>query len=250
LGLCIFLAFVKKFNEKCSLIVLDDVVTTIDAGHRENICKLLLEEFGEKQLVITTHDGIWYEQLRAAQRVYGMDGNFKNLIITSWSLNEGPIIRPYKSRWERIQEKIRNGDKSAGNEGRQYLEWVLEKICEITKAPVPFKSSGKYEVWDLLQPAKKRIEKLVQDQTFKERVEKAFQDLQRTVIMGNLLSHHNPLVEQVSIKEIESFCEAVHKLHKTFLCPNCGHLISYYPELQIIRCSNPKCKNPIEIKTS
>ena len=34
LGLCIFLAFVKKFNDSCSLIILDDVVSTIDAQHR------------------------------------------------------------------------------------------------------------------------------------------------------------------------------------------------------------------------
>ncbi len=40
LGLCIFFAFIKNFHQQCSLIILDDVVTTVDAGHRENICKL------------------------------------------------------------------------------------------------------------------------------------------------------------------------------------------------------------------
>jgi recombinational DNA repair ATPase RecF len=65
LGLCIFLGFVKKFNEGCSLIVLDDVVSTVDAKHRENICKLLFEEFRDQQLIITTQDEVWYEQLRA-----------------------------------------------------------------------------------------------------------------------------------------------------------------------------------------
>ncbi|GAH88873.1 unnamed protein product, partial [marine sediment metagenome] len=64
LGLCIFLGFVKKFNEGCSLIVLDDVVSTVDAKHRENICKLLFEEFRDQQIIITTQDGVWYEQLR------------------------------------------------------------------------------------------------------------------------------------------------------------------------------------------
>jgi len=74
LGLCIFLGFVKKFNEGCSLLVLDDVVSTVDAKHRENICKLLLEEFKDKQLIITTHDGVWYKQLHDFQRAYGIDG--------------------------------------------------------------------------------------------------------------------------------------------------------------------------------
>jgi hypothetical protein len=250
LGLCIFLGFVKRFNEGCSLIVLDDVVSTIDAKHREDICKLLLKEFKDKQLIITTHDGVWYEQLRASQRAYGMEANFKNAVITNWHVESGPTIRPYKIRWERIQDKIESGDKTgAGNEGRQYLEWILERICEITQAPVPFKSSGRYEVGELLIPVKKRLESLIKDDAFKAKISNAFQDLESTIIMGNLLSHNNVLAEEVSIEEVNSFCMSAHNLHNVFLCPNCELLIRYYQDLKILRCSNPRCKNPIEVKT-
>jgi len=249
LGLCIFLAFVKKFNEGCSLIVLDDVVSTVDANHRKNICKLLLEKFQEKQLIITTHDGVWYEQLRAFQRAYGMEGNFRNLIIVDWNVDTGPVIRPYKSKWEKIQEKIAAGDKSAGNEGRIYLEWVLEKICEATQAPVPFKSSGRYEAGELLIAAKKRLDDLLNGDRFKMEILKAFQDLESTIIMGNLLSHNNILREKISIEEVNSFCKSVHNLHNVFLCPSCRHFIQYYRNLRIIKCSNPRCKDPIEVRT-
>ncbi|MFQ6128702.1 MAG: hypothetical protein ACE5QW_07365 [Thermoplasmata archaeon] len=250
LGLCIFLAFVKKFNEGCSLIVLDDVVTTVDARHRENICKLLLQEFGENQLVITTHDGVWYEQLRASQRAHGVEGDSRNLTIVDWNVDTGPIVRPYKTRWERIQEKIARGDKTgAGNDGRQYLEWILERICEVIQTPVPFKSSGRYEVGELLAPAKKRVQSLIKDDAFKARISKAFQDLESTIIMGNLLSHNNILAEEVSIGEVSSFCESVDDLHNVFLCPNCGHSIGYNRDLKILRCSNSRCKNPVEVKT-
>ena len=250
LGLCIFLGFVKKFNEGCSLIVLDDVVSTVDAKHRENICKLLLEEFRDKQLIITTHDGVWYEQLRASQRSYGIAGNFKNLVITNWHVENGPTIMPYKIRWERIQEKIASGDKTgAGNEGRQYLEWILERICETTQAPVPFNSSGRYEVGKLLIPAKKRLDSLIKEDAFKAKISKAFQYLESTIIMGNILSHNNILAEEVSIEEVNSFCKSVRNLHNVFLCPSCGHFIDYYRDLKIIRCSNSRCKNHIEVKT-
>lgn len=250
LGLCIFLAFVKKFNEGCSLIVLDDVVTTVDAGHRENICKLLLEEFRKEQLIITTHDGVWYEQLRASQRAYGMEDNFKNLTIVDWNVDMGPIILPYKPRWERIQEKIAGGDKpAAGNEGRQYLEWLLKRICEITNAPVPANNWERAKVADLFPHAKRRIETLVKDDLYKKKVSFSFIELERTKILGNILSHDNPLAEEVSIEEVGSFCDHVHELHEAFLCPKCGHLIDYYPGLGILRCSNPKCREPIEVKT-
>lgn len=250
LGLCIFLAFVKKFNEGCSLIVLDDVVTTIDAGHRENICKLLFEEFGDKQLIITTHDGVWYEQLCAYQRVYGIDGIFKNLIITGWNVDRGPAMQPYKPRWEKIQEKITAGDKTgAGGDGREYLEWVLKKICKITNAPVPVNNWDSGMVGDLLPHAKKRIESLIREEEFKARILESFQSLESTIIMGNLLSHDNILTEEVSIEEVNRFCNSVHNLHSVFLCPNCRHAVAHYSDLKILICSNSRCRVPIQVKT-
>lgn len=250
LGLCIFLAFVKKFNEGCSLIVLDDVVTTVDARHRENICKLLIEEFGGKQLIITTHDGVWFEQLCAWQRAYRMEGNFERLNIVDWTVDMGPKMKPYKPRWGRIKEKIAEGDKTgAGNDGRQYLEWILERICEFTQTPVPLKISGRYEVGDLLPPAKKRVETLIQDDDFKTEILNRFQDLETTIIMGNLLSHNNILADQVLIEEVDRFCDSVHNIHTVFSCPSCGHFIAYFRELKIMRCSNPRCTDPIEVKT-
>ena len=251
LGLCIFLAFVKKFNKGCPLIILDDVVSTIDAQHRKNICKLLFEEFNDNQLIITTHDEVWYEQLRAFQHTYRMEGNFKNLTIVGWNVDTGPIIRPYKPRWERIQEKIAQGDKlGAGNEGRQYLEWILEKICNVTNAPVPVNNWEGRMVSDLLPHVKKRIGDLIKDdEPLKTTILDKFKNLESTTIMGNILSHNNILAGKVSIEEVRGFCDSVHELHGVFLCLECGHFINYYRDLKILRCSNPKCKDPIEVKT-
>lgn len=63
LGLCIFLAFVKHFNDDLRLIVLDDVLTTIDADHRRRVVALLQHEFADYQLIMTTHDVGWAREL-------------------------------------------------------------------------------------------------------------------------------------------------------------------------------------------
>ena len=249
LGLCIFLAFIREFNKECSLVVLDDVVTTIDARHRERLCDLLLNEFRDKQLIITTHDGIWFEQLVNAIRAYRIEGKFKHLMIVDWDVTTGPKIKPYKPRIERIKEKIANGDKwGAGNETRQYLEWLLEKICENMLVPVPFKASGRYTVGDLLPPARAHILEKIKDDQFRQKVEEAFIELEKTKILGNLLSHNNILADQVSLKEVEHFFNAVHRLHVALSCPNCGHLLKYFRELKTIRCSNLRCNKPLEIR--
>ena len=230
--------------------MLDDVVSTVDAKHRENICKLLLGEFRDTQLIITTHDEVWYEQLRAFQRAYRIAGNFKNLIITNWNVESGPTIAPYTIKWERIQEKIDSGDKpGAGNGGRQYLEWLLKHICKVTNAPVPVNDWQGGMVNGILPHAEKRLKNLIKEDEFKEKISKAFKDLETTIIMGNLLSHNNVLAEEVSIEEVKTFCESVHSLHNAFLCPTCGHFVNYYYELKIIRCPNTKCETPLEVKT-
>ena len=247
LGLCIFLAFVKRFNDPCNFIVLDDVVTTIDAQHRGLICELLFEQFNDYQLFITTHDTLWYEQLCAHQRAFRIEGKFKNMEIIRWILETGPIIEPYKTRWDKIENRIKSGDKSgAAHQGRRYLEWLLKKICKVTMATPIFKTE-RYTVSDLLTPAKRRVEKLVKDVQFKERVLEGFQELEVTVIMGNLLSHDNPEAENTSIEEVKRFCESVHKLHNIFTCPECGTFYKYYQDMKKIRCPNPRCKQQIDI---
>jgi recombinational DNA repair ATPase RecF len=93
LGLCIFLAFVRRFSGDWPLLVLDDVVATVDAAHKARVARLLFEEFGDRQLLITTHDSRWFSELRRVQDELGIEGSH-NVVIEKWSLEEGPTMRP------------------------------------------------------------------------------------------------------------------------------------------------------------
>jgi hypothetical protein len=92
LGLCIFLAFARRFNGDWPLLVLDDVVASVDAGHKRRIAQLLFQEFGERQLFITTQDSRWFLDLQRAQEETGR-GDARSLIIESWSVEGGPKLR-------------------------------------------------------------------------------------------------------------------------------------------------------------
>ena len=250
LGLCIFLAFVKRFNDGCPLVILDDVVTTIDAPHRHRIAELLIKEFGDYQLIITTHDGIWYEQLVNMQRALNVQGNFKNMEIIAWNVNTGPIIKPFKLQWEKIQDKLRNNDKTGvGNQCRIYLEWLLKEICEHLEVAIPFKRSGKYTVAELFNAAEKRIKDKLKDSDPKSELLYKFEKLKSTTFMGNLLSHDNSEIENLSIEEVRAFCEAVHDLHEAFLCPACGRFLKYFRDSKIVRCPDLRCESPKKWET-
>jgi Chromosome segregation ATPases len=44
--------------------VLDDVLMSIDAGHRREVCALMKREFPNTQFVVTTHDPIWLRHMK------------------------------------------------------------------------------------------------------------------------------------------------------------------------------------------
>ena len=248
LGLCIFLAFVKKFNQECSLIILDDIVTTVDSAHRESICRLLFEKFKKKQFIITTHDGLWFQQIGALINAYGLENKFVKSIIYRWEEDNGPSIKAYKFKWETIPKKIESGDKScAGNEIRQYLEWVLENICKSTQAKLPISDHG-YTVGELEGPARGRLKDLIEDQEIKNNILNTFKDIDKS-IMGNLLSHHNELAINASIDDVKRLFESVNNLHMLVSCPSCKRFLKYESNADRLICSN-KCNDPVIIKTN
>ena len=71
LGLCLYLATVRMFNNSGSLLVLDDVLTSVDKEHRHRVAELLLEDFSDFQLVVTTHDEYWFDSLQSKVRTQG-----------------------------------------------------------------------------------------------------------------------------------------------------------------------------------
>ena len=247
LGICIFMAFVRKFNEHCSLIVFDDIVTTIDSQHRRKIGELILRELKDKQVFILTHDTMWYEQMRFMQQALRI-GNFDNRRITNWDLDWGIEIKPFIHKFERIPIKIADNDKlGAGNLTRTYLEWILENVCLNTEAKVIYKRyPNNLTSNDLFGPAKERLTQKIKDKTINTEIEEAFLSIDLTGSVGNLFSHHNIDADNVSIKDVKSFYEAVTKLHNLVVCPNCKKFLKYHKDLRCLRCN---CTSPTIIKT-
>ena len=53
----------KLTTSESGLVVLDDVVMSVDIEHRKNFCRLLKKFFPERQFIITTHDTVWAKNL-------------------------------------------------------------------------------------------------------------------------------------------------------------------------------------------
>lgn len=64
LGLCIFLALAKLRAADDQPIFLDDVVSSLDRGHRGMLADVLVSDLAGRQLVIFTHDREWFTELK------------------------------------------------------------------------------------------------------------------------------------------------------------------------------------------
>lgn len=94
LGICIFLALAKKYSTGDTILVLDDVVMSVDDKHLDRFIDLLHDEekhFG--QIIITTHYRPWRERYRNNR---APAGNVQFMELRNWTKENG--IRVFNSK--------------------------------------------------------------------------------------------------------------------------------------------------------
>lgn len=90
MGVCLFFALAAELSplEKQPML-LDDVVMSVDKDHREQFANVLQAELSDHfQLLITTHDESWANQLVDAGVVKQTDA----IRFVDWSPDQGPVV--------------------------------------------------------------------------------------------------------------------------------------------------------------
>jgi recombinational DNA repair ATPase RecF len=158
MGLCLYLALMKHtLGDKFSFAVLDDVLMSVDTGHRREVCRLLKTEFPNTQFILTTHDRVWLQYMKT-----------ENLIARSqsfggWTVDAGPRVWNDHDIWTEIQNALAKDDvPKAAWLLRHYVEYMAVILADNLRAPVEFRGDGQYDLGDLLPPVlkqwKKRLE--------------------------------------------------------------------------------------------
>ncbi len=240
LGLCIFLAFARVFN-KYNFMILDDIISTVDLEHKEQVIRLFFEFFGDYNFLITTHNKLWYEQLGRLASSHHRRQDFIFTEILYWDKKEGPIFSRKFTKKEYIETYIKLNDTyAAGNAIRRYLEFILHDICLINGIPLPLKKH--YTVDDYYKKVEAYFNEILENTTIKKEYDKVFQELNNTLYMGNLLSHNNEANYDLSIKEIIKFKEAVFAFEKAFKCnKHKSNYLKFDKKRKIAVCQKNSC---------
>lgn len=242
LGLCLFLAFVKEFN-KYNFIILDDIISTVDLEHKEQVINLLFKYFGNYKFIITTHNKLWFEQLARLAEYY-QRGKFQFVEITSWDKDIGPSLSIKIDEKKRIDNYIKDNDTfAAGNAIRRHLEYVLDKICRTNGIALPIKKH--YTVDDYYKPTKKFAENMFKDTNVEEYYNNVFEQLDLSLYKANLTSHNNEMNYDLNMHEIKKLRDAVYNLETAFKCKNHkgNYVLKFNKDKRLGFCNQKKCKD-------
>lgn len=165
MGLCLYLALMKHtLGDKFTFSVLDDVLMSVDTGHRREVCRLLKTKFPNTQFILTTHDRVWLQYMKT-------EGLIKNgQFFGGWNIETGPRIWHDKDIWAEIEADLDKDDvPRAAALLRRYLEYISAVLADNLRAQVEYRGDANYDLGDLLPPVmnrwRNRLEKGIKSAT-------------------------------------------------------------------------------------
>lgn len=253
MGLCLYLALMQHLlSGNFTFAVLDDVLMSVDAGHRREVCTLLKQKFPNTQFMLTTHDDIWLRHMKTA----GLIKRNGFVHFRTWSVDVGPTEWDDRDVWREIDDHLaQNNVRNAASLLRHYLEYLSKEICHRLRAQVVFRGDAQYSLGDLLPPGVKRLRGFLKDGIKsaeswgqvekKASIEALLMSLNEASETSeveqwqiNTAIHYNEW-ENLNKTDFEPVVEAFKKLNGIFECDTCEELLYLIPERgkkEAIRC--------------
>lgn len=151
MGFCLYLALMKHIlGRSFTLAVLDDVLMSVDSGHRREVCNLLKSKFPNTQFILTTHDPVWLRHMKTEGLVpEGASARFRQ-----WDVDHGPTEWDQRDVWEEIRGYTENDDvRIAAGLLRHFLEYIFGEICHRLRARVEYRGDAQFQLGDLMPSA-------------------------------------------------------------------------------------------------
>lgn len=253
MGLCLYLALMRHLQgPNFTFAVLDDVLMSVDTGHRREVCALFKQQFPHTQFVITTHDPVWLRHMKTA----GLIGGKNAVQFRNWSVDHGPTEWHDRDVWTEIDEDLQQNDvRGAAALLRHFLEYTGGELCHRLRVPVEYRYDGQYQLGELLPPAIAQLKKLYRNAkdiangwNQKETVaalaelESVFGQLAATSQAEqwqvNVAVHFNSW-DNLKKEDFLPVAKAYRELLTGFMCPKCGEYLHVSPDRETaesLRC--------------
>lgn len=267
MGLFLYLALAERLTQGLiNLVILDDVMMSVDANHRREVCKLLATSFPDRQFIITTHDKTWANQLKSE----GVVNSQNTIELFNWNIETGPHLNCEADMWNQIKIDLQKNDvPSAAAKLRHGSEEFFGMVCDSLKAQIPYNLNGRWELGDflpaaigqykkLLKQAKKAAQSWRHDEEFKMLSElestatQIFTRCNAEQWAVNVNVHYNAWAN-FSSQDFQPVVNAFQDLYNLFRCSKCGGIFRVVitrekPNPVAVRCSCGKVNWNLEEK--
>lgn len=207
-------------NGQEKLLIIDDVLQSVDANIRVKFIDYILRELSDWQFIITCHDRLWLNQLRELFKL--KSHTYKEYNISNWSFETGPTIMEinHHSMDETLKQAISTSNtRIIASMAGVFFEKICHELSISLRGSIERKPDDKYTIGDLWPSVLKHLKQT----PLKETVE----DIDNFKHVRNLLGgHYNEWADMMSDDEVLHFAQLVQKLYEQTFCSNCMKWIS------------------------
>jgi recombinational DNA repair ATPase RecF len=235
MGLCLYLALMKHtLGDKFTFAVLDDVLMSVDTGHRRDVCRLLKTEFQNTQLILTTHDRVWLQYMKTEKLIE------RSQLFGGWSVDLGPRVWDDQDIWTEIKAELDKSDVArAAWLLRRYLEYIATVLADNLRARIEFRGDAQYDLGDLLPSVLKEWRTRLEDGEKAaehwghagEMAALAAKRAEAKTLIGKSLTEQWTINPAVHFNEWANFGKAEFQ----------AVVDAFKALLEHIRCANPQC---------
>lgn len=158
LGLCVHLAVAKRQSADETILVLDDVLGSVDEPHVERVIELIYDQAAHfRHALITTHYRSWREKMRWSRLKIG---ECHLVELGAWRAGHGPSVvksvEPIVRLREALAEPVLDVQAVCGKAG-VVLEALLDFLTVHYECKVPRKHDNRWTLGELLPAIDKKL---------------------------------------------------------------------------------------------
>jgi hypothetical protein len=231
LGICVFLGLAKYFKTENTVIVLDDVVTSVDGPHLDRFMELLHDEAPNfNQVIITTHYRPWKDRYRYAR---GPAGKTQVIELRSWSMDTGVQTDEALSLVQELKGALSASKvdrQSVASKAGIQLENLLDFLTYQYRCKLPRQADANYTLGDLAGGVDSKLGKVLKvtkvptaggartDVMLKALIDEV---TAQTWVRNQAGCHFHSLGSEMSDTDIREFAAKVIALTEVIVCDNC-----------------------------
>jgi hypothetical protein len=228
LGVCVFIALAKYYKTESSILILDDILTSVDAQHMDRFMGMLHEQskFFNK-IIVTTHYRPWKDRYKFARSAVS---NIDVIELKPWSLNNGIQVSEFKQALVELKEtsKPESFDRQiVASKAGIVLESMLDFITLKYKCSLPRNGRNEYTLGELVGGIDSKLSKLLKIRTGGKEVDlKPILDTATDSqwIRNQVGCHFNLSGSDITDGDVQNFAVSTIKISEILLCPKCMNL--------------------------